>query len=251
MLSTAIMPTFFVASDAVTPPIVRVEGSLLRHLRDSLRLKTGEPLTVTDDRGLRHRTEIFKIAPQSLECRIIATTQAPARTIPSLILVQALLKGEKMDWVVQKATELGVDAIVPLHTAHTVVKIKPDRAHHQRTRWERIALEAAQQSERWTIPTIAAPADLANAMAAYPSAVKLTLAERAAEQSLASVALPKKSEESIVLFIGPEGGWDDQELKLMQDQGCKRVTLGARILRAETASLAALAIVQSRLGGLG
>ncbi|HJT20941.1 MAG TPA: 16S rRNA (uracil(1498)-N(3))-methyltransferase [Nitrospira sp.] len=245
------MPTFFVPSGAITPPIVRIESSLLRHLRDSLRLKTGEPLIVTDDRGLRHRTEIIKIGPQSLECRIVETTQAPARTSPSLILAQALLKGEKMDWVVQKATELGVDAIVPIQTKHAVVKIHADRTEHQRARWERIALEAAQQSERWTVPTIAAPVDVSKTTASYPSAVKLVLAERAGEGSLTTIALPKASEESIVLFIGPEGGWDGEELKLMQHQGCKAVTLGSRILRAETAALTALSIVQSRLGELG
>lgn len=242
------MPTFFVTSDAVVPPVVRIEGSLLRHLRDSLRLQPGESLTLTDDQGRRHRAEIISVTPRNLECRIIETAYARKRIAPSLVLVQALLKGEKMDWVVQKATELGVDRIVPVQTKHAVVKILPARLAHQRERWERIALEAAQQSERWTIPTIAPSVDLLTALASHPAASKLTLAERSADASLMSVPLPNGPDQTIVLLIGPEGGWDGNELHLMREQGCRLLTLGSRILRAETAALAALSIVQARLG---
>src|SRR5262245_42799720 len=245
------MPTFFVGSNAIKPPIVRIEGLLLKHLRDSLRLKPGESLVVTDDLGHRHRTEITAITTNSLECRIVETSSAPERTSPTLVLVQALLKGEKMDWVVQKATELGVDCIVPAQTQNSVVKIQRERMAHQRARWERIALEAAQQSERWTVPTISSPVDLPKATADHPSAVRLMLAERSAEVSLISIPLPKGPDQTIVLLIGPEGGWDDDELRVMQEQACRTVMLGSRILRAETAALAALSIVQSRLGELG
>lgn len=245
------MPTFFVASDAVSPPVVRIEGPLLKHLRDSLRLQPGEMLVLTDDQGRRHRTTITKVVAQRLECHIVETTHAPPRKSPSLILVQALLKGEKMDWVIQKATELGVDHIVPVQTKNAVVKIHPDRVEHQRARWGRIALEAAQQSERWTIPTIAEPSDLSKATVAYQSAAKFILAERSTEMSLTAAPLPTEADQTIVLAIGPEGGWDEDELRLMQEWAYRPLTLGSRILRAETAALVALSIVQSRLGELG
>ncbi|MDF0644514.1 MAG: 16S rRNA (uracil(1498)-N(3))-methyltransferase [Nitrospira sp.] len=245
------MPTFFVASDAVTPLVVRIEGPLLKHLRDSLRLQLGETLVLTDDRCRRYRTTIMKVTAQSLECHIVATTLAPVRESPSLILIQALLKGEKMDWVIQKATELGVDHIVPVQTKNAVVKIHPDRVEHQRARWERIALEAAQQSERWTVPTIAAPTELSKAIASYPFATKFVLAERSAEPSLTSVLLPDGTDQAILLLIGPEGGWDSGELRQAADIGFQAVTIGARILRAETAAIVAISIVQSRLGELG
>ena len=246
------MPTFFVASEAVAPPTVRITGPLLHHLRESLRLHQGEPLTVTDDRGIRYRTEIVEITVKQLIGRILETTTAPARTSPSLILAQALLKGDKMDWVIQKATELGVDTIVPIHSTHSVIKLRPERLEHQRSRWERIARDAAQQSERWTIPTIADPIDLAQICRQYASApVKGLLAERSSGPSLATIPLPQNHRHPIVLLVGPEGGWAPDEQLLAQEQGFLPLTLGPRILRAETAAIAALSILQSRLDEMG
>ena len=245
------MPTFFVATDAIAPPVVRITGPLVRHLRDSLRLQPGEPLLVSDGCGRRYRTEVTKVTPQAIESQILETATAPVRATPQIVLGQAILKGEKMDWVVQKATELGVDCIVPLHTKHGVVKIQAERVEHQRTRWQRIALEAAQQSERWTVPTIDDPADLSNISAAYPNADKLMLAERSSKTSIATVPLPNGPGQAIVLLIGPEGGWDEEEQRMVQKEGFTTLTLGSRILRAETAAIAALSILQSRLGELG
>jgi 16S rRNA (uracil1498-N3)-methyltransferase len=245
------MPTFFVPSEAVTPPLVRISGPLLRHLKDSLRLAPGDPLTVTDDHGRRYQTLVVTVTDRFLESRIVRSTQAPPRSNPSLVLVQALLKGEKMDWVIQKATELGVSAIVLLNTRHGVVKIRQDRLEHQRSRWQRIALEAAQQSERWTVPSVSAPADLAEVVASYPSAVRFVLAERSAETPLTAVPLPRGVDDTVLLAVGPEGGWHDDELRIMRERGYRTLTLGPTILRAETAALAALSIVQSRLGVLG
>jgi 16S rRNA (uracil1498-N3)-methyltransferase len=189
---------------------------------------------------------------QTIESRIVETIPALARTAPSLILAQALLKGEKMDWVIQKATELGVGCIVPVHTTHGVVKIQQDRAKHQRARWQKIALEAAQQSERRTIPTIAEPTDLPHLFASYSSATtKAILSERTGAASLTAMPLPSDPEQSIVVLIGPEGGWSQEELRLAQEHGYRSLTLGARILRAETAAIAAISVLQSRLGELG
>jgi len=245
------MPTFFVSSDAVTPPIIRISGPLLRHLRDSLRLHPGESLIVTDEQGRRYRAEITTVTEKAIEGWIVETATALARTNPKIVLAQAILKSEKMDWVIQKATELGVDSIVPVHTKHGVVKIKPERVEHQLARWRRIVLEAAQQSERWTVPMIAEPTELSNVAVTCPSAAKLVMAERSSETTAATVPLPSGPEQTILLVIGPEGGWDQDELHSMQEQGYRSVALGSRILRAETAAIAALSIIQSRLGELG
>ena len=138
-ISGAIMPTFFVGSEAIVPPTIRITGPLLRHLRQSLRLQTGEQLTVTDDRGTRYRAEISEITSAALIGRILDTIPAPPKTARSIVLAQSLLKGEKMDWVIQKATELGVDRIVPILAAHSVVRPRTDRIEHQLARWQRIA----------------------------------------------------------------------------------------------------------------
>ncbi len=246
------MPTFFVGSEAVAPPTVRISGPLLRHLKDSLRLQPGDSLTVTDERRRRYRTTVVTVTDRLLESRILDQTEAPPRSSPSLILAQALLKGEKMDWVIQKATELGVDRIVPLHARHSVVRLQADRIDHQRERWQRIALEAAQQSERWTVPEIDEPATLPQLLSRHAAcAAKFLLAERATGPSLNAIPLPVGPDKSLMLVIGPEGGWDPEELRLAAEQGCGTATLGRRILRAETAAIAAISIVQARLGELG
>ena len=245
------MPTFFVPSEAVVLPTIRITGHLLHHLRESLRLSPGEALTVTDDRGIRYRTEVVEVTARQLVSRILDTATAPAQTGPSLVLAQALLKGEKMDWVIQKATELGVDRIIPIYAARSVVKLRADRAEHQLARWQRIALEAAQQSERWSVPKIEQPATLPQLAGGDGGSFKIILAERSNGASLQTVSLPTGSHDTILSLIGAEGGWTEDELRVAQDHGWRTITLGSRILRAETAAIAAVSILQSRLGELG
>jgi 16S rRNA (uracil1498-N3)-methyltransferase len=159
-----------------------------------------------------------------------------------------LIKGDKMDWVIQKATELGVARVALIHSTHSVIKPNPERLEHQRSRWERIARDAAQQSERWTIPTIADPVDLAEICRQYASSpLKGILVERSNGPSLSAIPLPSGRQRPIVLLIGPEGGWAPEEQRLAQEQGFLLLALGPRILRAETAAIAALSILQSRL----
>lgn len=246
------MPTFFIGPECVSPPTIRITDPLLRHLRDSLRLDTGDELTVTDRAGVRYRTEIVQVTANALEARILDKATAPQRTSPTVVLAQALLKGEKMDWVVQKATELGIDRLVPVQTKHSVIRIHPERLDHQRARWERIAVEAAQQSERWTLPTIEVPTDLQNLFQQQAvAAAKIILSERSRNLPVITVPLPTGPEQTVVILIGPEGGWDPEELHLAAAAGFQAATIGTRILRAETAAIAAISIVQSRLGELG
>jgi 16S rRNA (uracil1498-N3)-methyltransferase len=245
------MPTFFVAAEAIVPPTVRISGPLLHHLRESLRLQPGEILSITDDRGKRYRAEIAEVTGRELVGRILETMSAPLTAAPNIILTQALLKGEKMDWVIQKATELGVERIVPALAKHSIVRPRADRIEHQRERWQRIALEAAQQSERWNVPVIDAPVTLPELLTRSKSATsKIILAERSDGTSLTTAPLSGAGNE-VWLLVGPEGGWDDEELAQLLQQGYTAVTLGRRILRAETAAIAAISVLQSRLGGLG
>ena len=173
------MSTFFVDPGAITPTTVRITGDLLHHLRDSLRLHPGDSLTLNDGCGTRFRVEVTHVTSQAIDSRIIDHHTEPARSTSPIVLGQALIKGDKMDWVIQKATELGVATIVPIHSTHSVIKPNPERLEHQRSRWERIARDAAQQSERWTIPTVADPVALEEICRQYASApLKGMLAER-------------------------------------------------------------------------
>jgi 16S rRNA (uracil1498-N3)-methyltransferase len=242
------MPTFFVDPDAITPPTIRITGDLLHHLRNSLRLHPGDSLTLNDACGTRYRVEVTSVSSQAIDSRIIDRQVEPTGRTSPIVLGQALIKGDKMDWVIQKATELGVATIVPMYSLHSVIRPNPERLDHQRTRWNRIARDAAQQSERWTLPTIADPISLAEICRQYAtSPLKGMLTERSSSASLATISLPQDRSGSIVLLIGPEGGWAPDEQNLAQEQGFLPLSLGPRILRAETAAIAALSILQSRL----
>jgi 16S rRNA (uracil1498-N3)-methyltransferase len=245
------MPIFFLPADAVTPPTITVPPELLTHLRDSLRVEVGEEIVFADEQGARYRTEITQSSKQGLTGRILDTMHEPPRQVPAMILVQAILKGEKMDWVIQKATELGVNQIVPLQSRHTIVQMRPERVEAQTARWQRIALEAAQQSEQWRIPAVTAPQSLKE-FCAQPGdhATRLILAERREGISLRQLALPSQAENSIILFVGPEGGWSKQEVLMAEQASFESITLGPQILRADTAAIAAISILQSRLGKL-
>ena len=242
------MSTFFVDPGAITPPTIRITGDLLHHLRDSLRLHPGDSLTLNDGCGTRYRVEVTHVTSQAIDSRIIDRQTEPTRKTSPIVLGQALIKGDKMDWVIQKATELGVATIVPIHSTHSVIKPNPERLEHQRSRWERIARDAAQQSERWTIPTIADPVDLAGICRQYASApLKGMLVERSNGPSLSchTVAIGSSASDCLVGRTGR--GMGTGRAALAQEQGFLPLTLGPRILRAETAAIAALSILQSRL----
>lgn len=244
------MPVFFIPSSHIRGDMLSVTGPLLDHLRKSLRVKVGEELTIGDERRTRYRIRIASFTSRELRGRILDRHTGPPQDHPAVILAQALIKGERMDWVVQKATELGVAAIVPLVTDRVIVRPRPERIESQQERWRRIALEAAQQSERWDVPMIERPTALALWVREIHAASKLFLAERSQGNSLTRVELPKGRETQIVCCIGPEGGWTEQEQAVLSAAEFTAVGLGPGILRAETAAIAALAILWGRLGAL-
>lgn len=245
------MPVFFVSPQCIAPPTISITGDLLLHIRNSLRIAIGETLWVGDGQGTRYCVEIIDVSKKAASGRILDTIQEPLRRTPRLILAQSLLKGEKMDWVIQKATELGVDELIPLESRHSVVQLKTDRVTHQLCRWQRIALEAAQQSEQWHVPTIVQPESLASLLTRKAiGTVSLMLAERRNGTTLQTVVLPQDVTGSVLVVIGPEGGWSQEEVHMAEQAGVVPITLGQYILRAETAAIAAISILQSRLGQL-
>ena len=245
------MPVFFVPPECISQQAVSVTGDVLLHLRDSLRITVGEIVLFGDGVSRRYRTEISAVTKQALTGQILATLTQPAPRAPTLILGQALLKGDKMDWVIQKATELGVGEIVPIESRHSVVQLKADRVDHQLARWQRIALEAAQQSEQWRVPTIAPPQSLSVLLPSRATdRVTLMLTERREGKSLQTVNLPEDATGSVLVLIGPEGGWSKEEMEIAEQAGIQPITLGQQILRAETAAIATMSILQSRLGRL-
>lgn len=246
------MPVFFITADQVRDDTVRIEGPLLNHLQNSLRCQVGEEIWLGDDTRQRYRVLVVDINRRALTGRVLERQGLPRSGNPTLLIGQALLKGERMDWVIQKATELGVASLSPLVSRHVIARPRADRLMAQQQRWQRIALEAAQQAERWEVPVVHTTCDAAEFFAGQPAdTVGLILNERGDGHSLASISLPRDPQARVAIAVGPEGGWTKEEREGALQRGFTPVTLGSRILRAETATLAALAILQSRLGELG
>jgi len=247
-----------------------------RHLRDVLRLKTGDEIFVFDGAGKEFQGQLHTVARDSTEVSVIKQVDpAQPESALNLTLAIALLKGEKFDLVIQKATELGVKRIIPLMTARADVRIKSDAdTERKMMRWQRIALEATKQCGRARLMKIERPAmfsdlvrggatdssvggDNASEDARAPvedalpnSDVRVMFAERQGA-SLAEVLSDRNEQrQSVTALIGPEGGWADDEIDQAQAAGWKIVTLGGRILRAETAAIVVVALIQHRFGDL-
>jgi len=244
------MPVFFITADQIRNGTVTITGPLLDHLRASLRMAAGERLQVGDEHRRRYDIDVTTLDRRALRGRIVGQLDGPAPRSPRLLLGQAILKGERMDWAIQKATELGVHVIAPLISDQTIVRPRPGRTAAQQDRWQRIALEAAQQSERWDVPTVNPPAPI-ETFVSTEATLKVILVERSTGPTLNTVVLPSSPEHTIAVMIGPEGGWRQEEVLEAERKGFVPVSLGARILRAETATLTTLSVLQTRLGELG
>ena len=246
------MARFFVLREHLRGEIATVTGQELDHMRKALRLEPGDAVTLFDDEGWEHEGVIRSYTSHSGEIAILKSFQ-PERESPLCVtLAQALGKGEKMDWVVEKATELGVAAIAPFFSSRTVPKLDRASAEKRQARWRKIALSAAKQSGRTRVPEILEITDVSElAHKPWPCALKLLCWEGESQRTLAEVMQENPRVESLLLLIGPEGGLSADEVAEAARNGFQSVGLGKRILRTETAALAALSLVQFLWGDMG
>ncbi|MHB9107576.1 MAG: 16S rRNA (uracil(1498)-N(3))-methyltransferase [Armatimonadota bacterium] len=224
-------------------------GPRFHHLARVCRVRVGETLRAALPDGRVVRAAVSEITMDAVRARIVAE-ESPADLPPCRItLYQAVLKGEKMDFVVQKATELGACTLVPLQARRSVPRWTPDQALERAGRWQRIADAAAEQCERSIPLQVEPPQCLTAAIAAQPS-LTLLLHERDG-QNLHDLATSHPRVTDLGLYLGPEGGWDDEEVQILRAAGVLPVHLGPRILRAETAAVTTLALAQYLWGDIG
>ena len=243
------MPVFFIQSTRISNQTVTIDDPLLSHLSKSLRIREGETIWVGDEHRVRYHVRVDHLDSNSLRASIIETVTGPPTPPASVVLAQAILKGDRMNWVIQKATELGVTTIIPLLTSRVIARPPAGRIRTARERWQRIAVDAAQQSEQWEFPRVTQPMDLPELFKHVPHAgLHCALFERGAEQRLGSLSIDHTFQGTIVLAVGPEGGWTPEEMQELLDQRFQAISLGESILRSETAPLVALSILQHRLG---
>lgn len=220
----------------------------VNYLRNVLRLKDGQPLEVFNGRGEISEATL-QLARREATVRIgDPLASKPERVVP-ITLLAALAKGEKMDWIVQKAVELGVSDIAPVATERSVLELKGDRADKRAQRWQQIMINACEQCGRNTLPTLQPIRSLDEAVSATEAPVRLVLDPRA-ERPLTELREQPRPE-GVALLVGPEGGLTEDEVATAEGHGFRALTLGPRILRAETAALTGVAVLQYQWGDLG
>lgn len=231
-----------------------LEKASAHYLVSVLRLRTDDALIVFNGSGGEYTATLQSATNKQATITVGRHSPGVEPSPVQIVLAIGLSRGERMDWVIQKAVELGVNAIIPLFTERCEVKLKGERALKKRGHWQQIAISACEQSQRNDVPTIKPPQPLSEFLAALvtPSDTDLRLIlDPRAEQSLSSTLLnPRASAKTIVLLSGPEGGFSDGEVELAQQKGVIAIGLGPRVLRTETAPLAALSIVQALLGDM-
>ena len=238
------MQHFFAPSENAESGRITITGPDVNHITNVLRLKTGDRIVVADGQDRDSLCEIEEAGPGFVRCKVLpqelAETECPVR----LHLFQGLPKGDKMELIIQKAVELGAASVVPVEMKRCVMRLDEKKKASRTERWQRIAESAAKQSGRRIIPAVELPLSFAKAvekasrmetvLVPYENAGDIAATRRL----LAEV--PKNSD--CALFIGPEGGFDPAEIKKLEEAGAHVMTLGPRILRTETAGMAALAM---------
>ena len=227
--------------------VVRLDQEETRHLRDVLRMRGGESVRVFDGTGREFVCEVKQVGRRDSVARIIneVTPAAPESPL-ELTLAAAILKGDKFDWVVQKAVELGVLRLIPTITARCDVKLKD--SSRRLDRWRKIALEASKQCGRARLMQVDEPSgfhEMIDPRNGIDVPVSILFSER---DGLSLSRVPRA--ESVMAFTGPEGGWEDSELAAATERGIRVVTFGGRILRAETAAITVSALLQYKFGDL-
>ena len=229
-------------------------GKELHHLKDVLRLKKGDKVIVFDGKG-REFIGSLKTVSRDEVCVVIEKQLDISRESRfRIILAQGLARAEKMDIIIQKATELGVSEIIPFTASRVVSRLNSEQAAKKIQRWQRIAIEAAKQCRRDVIPQIEEMAALAEVLSKYSHSmekyIKIIPWEGENRNNLKDILKPEGFSGCIVL-IGPEGGFEEREAALAEKAGFLPVMLGPRILRTETAAISIAAIIQYELGDMG
>lgn len=222
--------------------------SAANHLVRVLRLRAGDACVLFNGNGNDYDAQLLSTDKRGAVARIGLARAIGNESPLRLTLMQGIARGEKMDLILQKATELGVTALIPVTGERTEVRLDAQRTEKRLVHWRSVIASACEQSGRACVPTLETPASLADAVDAVAAIPLKLILDPHGEHTLAN--LPAVSSTSIVIAIGPEGGWSPRDRGILQGQGFAGLRLGPRILRTETAGLAAIAALQSRFGDM-
>lgn len=243
------MQHFFVTPDQVKGDLILIEGSDVNHMKNVLRMRQGEEVTISDGNNRQYLCEIKEYENEQAVLQIVEETSTNTELPSRIYLFQGLPKQDKMELIVQKCVELGVYNIIPVATKRCVVKLDDKKARKKTERWQQIAESAAKQAGRGVIPEVQ---DVMNFKSALECAKKLDVVLIPYElaegmQETKQVISNIKPGQSVGIFIGPEGGFEREEVEMAIETGAKAITLGKRILRTETAGLTTLSVLMFHL----
>ncbi len=239
---------FSIKQSHIRSTFVFLDGDEHHHLSKVARIKPMENVWLFDERGTSYLARVEEITKERTRLTIIERKVTPEPRV-KITLAQALIKSKKMNSIIQKATELGVTTIIPVITARTVVKIE-ERAEKKLERWQKIILAAAKQSKIPILPSISCPVTLEKLVEERDETKKLVLSEKTGKflrdilvKSSGSDVTMEDLPSSVIILVGPEGGWTREEEEYILHRGYEAVSLGKQVLRAETASLSSLAMI--------
>lgn len=244
------MQRYFLDATAFLGDHVRFSGDELHHISRVMRYSTGDRVIACNDKGQAHLVEFTQVNKDEVTARIIEELVEERELPVSITLAQGLAKGEKMDLIVQKATELGAMKILPFTSSRTIVKLNDKKESNRIARWQKIAKEAAEQAHRNRVPSILEVVSYKQLLTLSKEYDLALIAYELEDQQMLQVLLDKLGDGSgkkLLIVIGPEGGFSEEEVALAVEQGMQSISLGRRILRTETAGLAALAIIGHHL----
>lgn len=238
------MPRFYLPENLSVGQTVALPDNIVRHL-NVLRIRPNENITLFDGKGKAHAARLTVLEKRRAEAEILREETADTESPLNITLIQSISSGDRMDFTLQKSVELGVTAIQPVISERCIVRLDGERAAKRLARWQEIVISACEQSGRNTVPPVLPIIGYRKALDKMPSeSTKLIMSINRARK-LGDIHHPSGA---IVFMVGPEGGWTEQEEQQAFDAGFQAVTLGKRILRTETAALAALAAMQTLWG---
>ena len=240
------MRRFFVAPEAVQDDMVQFDAELARHMGKVLRLNVGEQVTVSTGDGTAYLVELTAFMKDAVTGRIVERMENLQETAIEVVLYQGMPKGDKLELIIQKCTELGVSAVIPVETSRSVVHLDSSKAGKKLERWQKIAQEASQQSKRVQVPTVGPYYNWKQFLNHLSQHNGLTIVFWEDEQTQSLKALLRSQAEKpqrINLVVGPEGGLSEDEVEHLRALGAVSASLGKRILRTETAGMAGISMV--------
>lgn len=245
------MSRFFINEKDINANSITITGDDVTHIKRVLRLNAGDSLTLCDGKGSDYSVKIEKVEGDRIITGIMSVERSSTEPPFEVTLFQGLPKSDKMELIIQKCVELGVNRVVPVSTGRTVVKLENAKdTQNKVNRWRRISLEAAKQCNRGAVPEIEMPVSFDKALE-LSAGSQLGIIPYEKERSGGLKKILTGDFQSISVFIGPEGGFTEEEIEKALLKGLKPVTLGPRILRTETAGPAVLSILMYALGDMG